>query len=337
MKVGINFPWINYGWDFGPPPPEWVPSIDEWRAAKRQKIVDTLGELASLGFTSVRWFILGDGTNYGLGEEAPCLRAGKWRFDPLPSTHPFHAGLIDDFRFLLSACRETGLQLLPSLIDYQWAWPGVNPAGSRTIVKGGRGELLTDAARRESFFDNVLDPLLQLSLEDREVIVAWELINEPEWVVSSPWYKFWQQNPQQRTIPKSRMKDFLQAGVARINRFEGGVFKSTIGFAYPSSLMEWRSIGVTLDQFHYYPSPEERLPALHRGAIIGELATAANFRPWAELSRQTVDERLRLIESRGYSAAWLWSAGENGEATSWTAVEKEQVRQYLRDRVGTET
>jgi hypothetical protein len=55
------------------------------------------------------------------------------------------------------------------------------------------------------------------------------------------------------------------------------------------------------------------------------------------LSRQTVDERLRLIESRGYPAAWLWSAGENGEATSWTAVEKEQVRQYLRDRVATET
>jgi hypothetical protein len=28
------------------------------------------------------------------------------------------------------------------------------------------------------------------------VIVAWELINEPEWVVSPPWYKFWQQDPQ---------------------------------------------------------------------------------------------------------------------------------------------
>lgn len=336
MKVGINFPWINYGWDFGPPPPEWVSSIDEWRAAKHQKIVNTLGELAELGIESIRWFILGDGTNYGLGEEAPRLRAGKWRFDPLPSTHPFHAQMIEDFRFLLSTCRETGLQLLPSLIDYQWAWPGVIPDGSRNIVKGGRGLLLTDAARREAFFDNVLDPLLQLSLEYKEVIVAWELINEPEWVVSPPWYKFWQNDPQ-RMIPQSRMNEFLQAGVARINQFENGVFKSTIGFAYPRSQTEWRSIGATLDQFHYYPSPEERLPDLHKGAIIGELATAADFRPWAELTRQTVYARLRLIESRGYSAAWLWSAGENGEATSWTAVEKEQVRQYLRDRVATET
>jgi hypothetical protein len=331
MQLGINFPWIDYGWDFGPPPPEWVYSIGQWRTSKRHRIAKTLAEIANLGITSVRWFILGDGTNYGLGKEAPRLSRGQWHFDPLPAGHPYYSQMLDDFRSLLTTCQAHGLQLLPSLIDYRWAMPGVIPSGSETIVKGGRGSILTDTVKLEAFLSRVLDPLLDLSYDYREQIVAWELINEPEWVIRSPRYQFWRWS-RQRTITKDRMRAFLEVGLWRINQYRGGVFRSTVGFAFSRSLVEWRSIGATLDQFHYYPASQEILPSGLESALVGEVATAAGYRPWPELKEQSIANRLALLESRGCSATYLWSAGDTSEATSWTAFEMGQVRQYLRER-----
>ena len=330
MKIGINYPWQNYGWDVGGPPEEWVPAagLADWRAETRRKIADNLAEIAGLGLTAVRWFLLGDGTNYGTGEDAPRWSDGKWRFDPLPAGHPFYAQLIDDFRFLLTTCQSNGLQLLPSLIDFHWALPGEIPAGSRTIVKGGRGEALTDPAKREAFLARVLDPLLDVSYEYREQIVAWELINEPEWVIRPPWFRCWQWS-RKRTISREQMRAFLGAGLRRINDYRGGVFRSTVGFAFPGSVGEWRSVGATLDQFHYYPLFRERLPVDLEATIVGEVATAAGFRPWPELTEQSIPSRLRLLASRGCPAVYLWSAGDSSDATHWTAIEQGQVREYL--------
>jgi hypothetical protein len=336
MELGINYPWIDYGWDFGDPPEEWVSASSraEWRVEKRQRIDNDLRRLATLGIDAIRWFILGDGTNYGMGAEAPQFSNGLWQFDPLPMNHPFYSQLREDFRFVLETCRTHRLKLLPSLIDFHWAHPGEVVADGSGVVKGGRSQILTDPARSERFFAAVLDPLLQLSLGYREVIAAWELMNEPEWVVAPPWYQFWQKPDPDRTVGKGQMLDFLRAGVARINAFEEGVFRSTVGFAFARTIREWGELGITLDQFHYYPMENERLPVGLESAIVGEIATAAAFRPWPDLreqAAQTVSDRLRLLEKRGYRAAYLWSAGVGAgpeDATSWTAIEQQSVRDF---------
>ena len=73
LLVGINYPWIDYGWDFGDPPAAWVhaQNLPAWREQKRNRIVSDFTRLADLGLFAVRWFILPDGTNYGTGNEAP--------------------------------------------------------------------------------------------------------------------------------------------------------------------------------------------------------------------------------------------------------------------------
>jgi len=57
LLVGINYPWINYGWDFGDPPPGWTggKSLAEWRAKQQREIVADLSKFASLGLFAVRW------------------------------------------------------------------------------------------------------------------------------------------------------------------------------------------------------------------------------------------------------------------------------------------
>jgi hypothetical protein len=59
------------------------------------------------------------------------------------------------------------------------------------------------------------------------------------------------------------------------------------------------------------------------------VATAAGFRPWPELTEQSIPSRLRLLASRGCPAVYLWSAGDSSDATHWTAIEQGQVREYL--------
>ncbi len=343
MKVGINYPWIDYGWDFGDPPPRWVAPGDRaaWREAKRQRIDEGLRRLAATGFFAVRWFILADGTSYGVDGEVPRFDGDQWRFDPLPADHSFHRQLVDDFEFLLQTCAAHGLQLIPSLIDFHWCFPGEEIPGNPGIIKGGRGEILTDRAKREAFFDAVLEPLLAVSVAHHQTICAWELINEPEWAVRPPALLFWQQD-EKRTIAKEEMLDFIATGLARINRcsLDDGLpaFHSTIGFAHFETLEDWGSaaLGATFHQYHYYAQNGQPV-APHESTgcapcFVGELATAVE-RPWPDLESQSITSRLASLEAKDYPAAFLWSANATDPATAWTAAEEAETIAWLSKRV----
>ncbi len=343
MLVGINYPWIDYGWDFGDPPPAWVPAgnLTAWREKKRYLIREDFERFVAQGIFAVRWFLMGDGLNYGIGESGP-QRAGKsWTFDPLPSGDPFYGCLLDDFEFVLRACKESSLKLLPSLIDFTWCRQGAPVEGSPGIVKGGRYDIVRDPAKRQAFFDRLLEPLLLLSLEYPDSIYAWELINEPEWIVRSS--LLWWKSGRDRTVSLSDMKEFIVEGIDRINSKklsdEGGAFRSSVGFAHWDTLEIWDAehLGITLPQFHYYAQKNRDLPSCSDGAspacIVGEFATAAG-RDWPELRAmnegQTMTGRLRFIESKGYPACFPWSARAVDPATRWTEEEHRKIAAYIR-------
>ena len=184
FQVGINYPWIDYAWDFGNPPSAWVGPADvaAWRAKKRARIQQDFRRFAEMGLCAVRWFLLADGLSYGTGADAPKIVGGKWTFEPLPGEHPFHAQLVDDFAFVLQTCADLKIRFLPSLVDFHWCHQGTRADVAGEIVKSGRADLVRDPAKRARFFNAVLEPLLDASMKHPEAIYAWELINEPEWV-----------------------------------------------------------------------------------------------------------------------------------------------------------
>src|SRR5215213_130217 len=126
MDVGVNYPWCDYGWDFGPAPPGWRPhSTPRWA----DTIDDHLRHFQSLGISVVRWFILGDGLTYGTGDQAPKQdRLGaEWRFNP----PPLEPSTLEHFDRLLQrverACAVRPIQLLPVLIDFYFCDAGTHP------------------------------------------------------------------------------------------------------------------------------------------------------------------------------------------------------------------
>lgn len=340
MQVGINYPWIDYGWDFGDPPPGWAGSdVAAWRAQKRERIVADFRHFAGLGLFAVRWFMLCDGLSYGTGDEAPQLANGNWQSHVLPREHPFHHQLGEDFEFALQTCAQFNLKLVPSLIDFHWCHQGMT--ASPGVIKGGRFDILRDKRRSAAFFDNVLEPLLDISLRYPEAIYAWELINEPEWVTETRSSLKIRADANQ-TVTQDEMLKFLSEGMGRINhrRLPNGqsAFRSTVGFAHWDTLKDWDSpgLGLTLHQFHYYAPDDRRLPRHHFSAehpcFIGEFATTAH-RCWPELKNidatQPIAARLRCVAEKGYPAAFLWSAYATDEATTWTADDRQAMVSFV--------
>ena len=334
MQVGVNYPWFDYGWDFGLGPPEWrgAQMVPRWFA----QIDGHLTRLHDLGVRVLRWFVLADGLTYGTGGQAPRIDStpAVWHFDP----PPVGSDILDHFQELLrrfstfNLARLEPLQLLPVLIDFHFCDPGIPILKSNPVdpdatvpdyewVKQGRADAVADPVKRRIFLDAVLEPLLQVSQQNAHAIYAWELINEPDWVTNT-----WHPNDRNdHSIDRDAMQQFLADGGDRI-RCAG--FKTTVGFALVETLL---ASGVTADlnQFHHYPGGTRMLPPQlfdpQSAAIIGEFATAAND-IWPELGmhRQNVLHRLRHAQSLGYPVAIAWSFLARDRHTSWSrAVERD--------------
>jgi hypothetical protein len=337
MQVGVNYPWLDYGWDFGLGPPTWrgVRTTPRWY----DEIPGHLEHFHDLGIRVVRWFTLADGLTYGTGPEAPRLESGPgsgWRFDP----PPLGADVLKHFDALLerfaafNAGRDDPVRLLPVLIDFHFCDPGApilkpDPADPLVSIpdldwiKQGRADAIVDAVKRRRFLDLVLDPLLQVSQENPDVIYAWELINEPDWITNT-WH------PDRRNdhpVSMPAMRAFLEEGKERIR---GAGFNPTIGFALLSTLLA-SGITAEINQFHHYPGGARELPRhtfdRRFPAIVGEFATAVTD-TWPDLAsnRQTVLHRLRRAGTQGYPLAIAWSFLAQDRHTSWSPdVERDLV------------
>lgn len=340
MRVGVNYPWRDYGWDFGTAPPAWRREGATPRWA--DDIDRHLRHFAGLGIDVVRWFVLGDGLTYGSGSLAPRKRssgARGWRFDP----PPLDAGFLAHYEQLLGrfdasvANGAPRVQLLPVLIDFHFCGAGITPVarpdprrGFAPVsdpgwVKQGRADAIIEGHARATFLDRVLDPLLAVSGRHASAIYAWELINEPEWITAG-WHPGHLARP---PVPEASMRAFIGEGADRIRR---AGFKATTGFASARGL---RTSGIFCDvnQFHHYPAGRSTLdPHVFDPAfpgIIGEFATAPAD-VWPELvpAGQTVLDRLKLIAARGYALALPWSFRSQDRHAAWSPAVEHDVQLF---------
>ncbi len=343
MDVGVNYPWVDYGWDFGSAPPGWArgPGGEpRWRA----EVDRHLERFVSLGLRVVRWFILADGLAYGTGPAAP-RRVGSWmgrawRFEPPPLDPelPAHFGqLLERFAAVNRGHASPRLTLLPVLVDYPFFQPGSWPVARRGDgerarrvdpgwVKGGRADAVNDAGSRRAFLAEALSPLLRVSRAHARLIHAWEIVNEPEWVTSG-----WHPHARRRLpVEAPAMRAFVEEASAAIRQ---AGFTPTVGFARRETLARAGRLG-DLSQFHHYAGGRRRLEPAEHPAVLGELATAPQD-AWPELGPgQRVLDRLRLAERQGYPLALLWCAAPLVSGTSsdrqgrWDAEVEEDVARF---------
>ena len=299
--LGANYPWNSYGGDFGG---------NAWGTygvhTKPDEYTAHFQKMADGGLQVVRWFVFTDG------------RAGVI-FDNSGTPSGLDENVLVDLDVAITIARDRGLYLVPVLFDFHWMNWGEQING---VQIGGRSDTITDPIKRAALLDKVVIPLLE-AYADEPTVLAWEIMNEPEWSISdlpdgSP-------DPKTDAVP---LKDFYELSVAIADAVRS---KTSAYVTLGSASLKWVKVWtpqfavahnltpLTLDfyQAHYYSwmdgqgfdehadygtlkfSPFEQSYAelgLDRPLVIGELVIS-----------DSAAMRLDALVANGYAGAWPWS------------------------------
>ena len=292
--LGANLPWQRYGLDFGAN--RWQPEGGVAQPGRRAALRAALESIAARGARTIRWFMLADG-RAGLLDEAGGAIEGL-------DQHVFR-----DADAALEELDRAGLTVIFVLLDFHWFTPGRLVDGVRL---GGRSHAATEAAERRRYLDRVFIPLLA-RYGTHHAILAWEVVNEPEWVSRSNWslQRRWR-------VPRNTMRSFIGDAVAAIHGHASQ--PATVGSASARTLRLVQGLGLDVYQAHWYDHLDLRAPlagpvsdlGLDRPVILGEFPTRGSSRSPAEI--------VRSAREAGYAGALAWSALADDEASDGRAV-----------------
>ncbi len=241
--------------------------------------------LTASGVSVLRWFVFGDG-----------------RASPELDADTFVTGLDqqfqDDFDTLIALAAEYGFQIIPVLFDFTLCEDRVVDNG---VPLFGRADLIIDPGRWQTFLSNALDPLLTRYGAAPEIL-AWEIINEPEWCIQPPL----------EAVTTAEMQAFV-VGIAQFLRDHPSTNNPliTLGSASYSYLDLWDGLGVDWCQFHYYNCDVcvdngQPLPATSE-CLLGE------FTSQETQTDRSVLEYFLDVCSGNYTGAlpWSWRARDD--------------------------
>lgn len=325
LTVGINYPWPgnNYGYWIGPHiwDTRYPPVTLDWPT----RMPINLESCYDAGARVVRLFLLCNGNNYGKpkswGKTKPAWDTdGKtfcdyksnnyYEFDPPDPLDPQFASDFKQALDIFQALKQKGklLQLIPVFIDFSFG-------------EYGKVAIFFDQNKQTKFLDKTFDPLLNVSKPYKDQIYAWEVMNEPTWMIRkiSPPLSYTNVMP---IIDEESMKKFLKAAIKKI---EDAGFASTVGHRYLSDLNTLPA--GSKPQFHYYGKyvlgDDTRSFPNHTGApdaFVGEIDSSPTGHGalWSDCQKgitgpkrdddpaNCVFERLAVVARKGYGLALLW-------------------------------
>jgi hypothetical protein len=285
--LGVNYPWHNYGQDFG-----CVGGEHRGISAPHARaiVAREFAKIQETGVTVVRWFLFGDGRGGFRAENGIAEKPDEF--------------LFTDVAAALQLAETNGLKMCFSLIDFLWLQEhnGKRPPHSHEHA-------LHFAAGREAFLQNVLIPLFR-EFRGHPALFAWEIANEPEWAI---------REFHRAAASKMRVADFrAYAGEIARAVHEYSAVPVTLGSARLMWVRAWTELGLDIYQAHYYPATErwkrrnlaqqlEVLPPLDRPLWLGELPMRDPSQP-----QYSVNAALDASRSAGLcgAAVWRWTEPE---------------------------
>jgi hypothetical protein len=277
---GANLPWLRYGGDFGAN--AWSPDGGVGKAETREDLRRICLELNERGIKTIRWFLLCDG------------RAGI-RFTKAGTPIGPDRHLFPDIDAALEIAAACDLRVIFVLLDFQWF--GEADQFNRVQVRG-RGNVIRSAFKQRALRRRVLKPLLE-RYGRSPVILAWDIVNEPEWATRGCG------GASTGILPYLAMRRFIKKMARMVHRYTGQL--ATVGLANAAGLPLVKATGLDFYQVHWYDrwdaaAPLERPVSewdLDRPLLLGEFPT--------QNSARLPEAIVEVSKQSGYCGALAWS------------------------------
>jgi hypothetical protein len=294
---GMNLAWINFGRD-----------ITEFNEAK---FIQALEDIARKGGNCIRWWIHVNGSTSPIMDQ----KSGLIILPP---------GFQYTLAHALDLAWERGIMVVLCL----WSFDMLKPGTSVNMDNNLR--LFEDPAYTRKYVDGALRPLVK-ALKDHPAVLCWEIINEPEGVLTHGWTTT-------RTTLKS-VQRFINLQAAGIHREDPealvtvgsnvGMVANVKGMVNNYSDDKLIKAGgekngiLDFYEFHYYPHSEGEMTSpfhhpvsywnLDKPILIGEFPAFGmedNGRGYAPKTKLTPEECYLFAYKNGYAGAlsWTWTA-----------------------------
>ena len=153
--LGFNTPWNEFGRDFG----NGIDNTRFWNKA--------YSEAAEMGLNAMRVWVHCDGRG-----------SPHWNLDTGEPTK-LPPGFEEDFQEMLDLAQRFGIAVMPCLWSFDLVVDRVAEEGP---YAGVHERFVTEPKLVKSYIDNILIPLVK-RFDDHPALYAWEICNEPEWMV----------------------------------------------------------------------------------------------------------------------------------------------------------
>ncbi len=318
--VGANVPWLNggYGADFA--------TVEEWNQHTYDPNATRamLRALRQQGANTVRWWLFADGRG------APEFNANSGG-----AVTGLDANFLPSLANAIQIAAEEDMYLVFNLWSFDMLMADSTVSG-RGEHAGGHRDLIVESAKRSSFINNALLPMLHYpvgasgyTIGTHPHVLAWDIFNEPEFGINEPPH-FAPASDISQPVTLAQMQRFIAEISGAIHRNSNQL--TTVG----SASMKWNSTGALgaagnfwsdaaltaydpqgyLDfyQIHYYGwmNGDERYWSysplfidwyegqFDKPVVVGEAPANAGG------TNRTPTQLLAGLRANCYAGAWVW-------------------------------
>jgi len=320
FSYGVNYAWSYFGGDFG--------GISAWSqqgvaGAKAARTTD-MTDMKNNGVDVIRWWMF------------PDLRGDGIKLDSSKSPSGLGATVIDDINAALDIAKQLDLHIKLTLFSFDNFCADRTDSGL-TIV--GLQPIVVDNTKRAALINNVVIPIAKAveASPNKDRMVAWDVINEPEWAITgSDGYGDQNFDAQSQCSNGAAMQamtftqaeTFVKEVVTALHANSSAAV--TVGSAAVKWAKAWSKVGLDFWDFHWYGWVDQYYPHTSTPAdykvddkpvVVGEFP----LNPSSDTSGKafggiTYGKLLDDFLAAGYAGAQGWAFSDTTAAFSWSSA-----------------